>query len=159
LLEEGNAFDAEAVKRCGRCRGCIEAEARTHQVLQDDVPPRISGQRSGSHSSLQLCFAIKSHHISGQPRTLWHLSTKNWCIWALRSSFRTSRNKQIGFVKLSDLLFRRSSSFITWQLAFGLGSLSPGVVLEPREASTQQDPAVVIATLRDLCMTSVLTDS
>ena len=39
LLEEGNAFEAGAVKGVEDAEDADEAEARTHEVLQDDVPP------------------------------------------------------------------------------------------------------------------------
>lgn len=39
LFEEGNAFEAGAVKGVENAEDADEAEARTHQALQDDVPP------------------------------------------------------------------------------------------------------------------------
>src|SRR5712692_1633751 len=38
LLEEGNAFEAEAVKGVEDARDADEGEVRTHEVPQDDVP-------------------------------------------------------------------------------------------------------------------------
>jgi hypothetical protein len=39
LIEEGNAFEAGVVKDVEDAEDVHEAEARPHQVLQDDVPP------------------------------------------------------------------------------------------------------------------------
>jgi len=39
LPEEGNSFEAGVVKGVEDAEDADEAEARTHQVLQDDVPP------------------------------------------------------------------------------------------------------------------------
>ena len=39
LLAEGNAFEAGAVKGVEDAEEADEAAVRTHQVLQDDVPP------------------------------------------------------------------------------------------------------------------------
>jgi hypothetical protein len=38
LLEEGNAFEAEAVKGVEDAEGADEREVRTHEVPEDDVP-------------------------------------------------------------------------------------------------------------------------
>ena len=38
LLEEGNAFEAEAVKGVQDAGNADEGEVRTHEVPQDDVP-------------------------------------------------------------------------------------------------------------------------
>jgi hypothetical protein len=39
LLEEGNAFEAGAVRGVEDAEDADEAEARSHELLQDDVPP------------------------------------------------------------------------------------------------------------------------
>ena len=43
LLEEGNAFEADAVMGVDHAGDIDEKEVRTHEVPQDDVPDAISG--------------------------------------------------------------------------------------------------------------------
>lgn len=42
LIEEGNAFEAEAVKGVQDAGDAAEGEVRTHEVPQDDVPEEYS---------------------------------------------------------------------------------------------------------------------
>jgi hypothetical protein len=42
LLEEGNAFEAEAVKGVQDADDADEGEVRTHEVPEDDVPEEYS---------------------------------------------------------------------------------------------------------------------
>ena len=43
LIEEGNAFEADAVTGVEHAGDTDEKEVRTHEVPQDDVPRRVSG--------------------------------------------------------------------------------------------------------------------
>jgi hypothetical protein len=45
LIEEGNTFEAEAVKGVEDAGDADEAEVRTHDVPQDDVSRGVSGQK------------------------------------------------------------------------------------------------------------------
>jgi N utilization substance protein A len=45
LLEEGNAFEADAVKGVEDAGDSDEGEVRTHEVPQDDVPDEYRGKR------------------------------------------------------------------------------------------------------------------
>jgi hypothetical protein len=44
LLEEGNAFEAEAVMGVQEADGEEGAEVRTHEVPEDDVPEEYQGE-------------------------------------------------------------------------------------------------------------------
>ena len=45
LLEEGNAFEADAVTGVEDAGGADEREVRTHEVPEDDVPEEYLGKK------------------------------------------------------------------------------------------------------------------